>query len=297
MRSIGHLPNESQARLFGDYLLAQGIRNNVEPDSDGSWLIWVTDDDHLDAGRTKLEQFCLKPDAPEFSRVAAKAEELRSTEEKSQQEWRRRLHNRRRIFPGSKHIGPGPLTYVLISACVVVAWMSGLDGNSKIFHPLFISLQFGGEAGFLSEVRRGEVWRLFTPMLIHFNLPHIVFNMMWLFQLGSMIESVQGPGWFVLLVLVFALGSNLAQYAFAHPSFGGMSGVNYALIGYVWIRGKFDPASGLHLDKQAVGMSIAFFFLCFTGWMGNIANYAHGGGLLLGMAWGWLSAKIALRSP
>ena len=75
-----------------------------------------------------------------------------------------------------------------------------------------------------------------------------------------------------------------------------MSGVNYGLIGYVWIRGRCDRASGLHLDKESVIMSIAWFFICFTGWVGPIANYAHAAGLLCGMAWGWVSARIALRN-
>jgi GlpG protein len=72
--------------------------------------------------------------------------------------------------------------------------------------------------------------------------------------------------------------------------------VNYGLIGYVWMRGRFDPGSGLHLDKPIVVMAIGWFFLCFTGWVGPVANFAHAGGLILGMAWGWGSARWALRS-
>jgi GlpG protein len=179
-------------------------------------------------------------------------------------------------------------------ACVVVAVFSKLGQDREFLLSFFIGLP--GAQGFLPEVMNGEVWRLITPMLIHFGLAHIVFNMMWFFNLGSMIESVQGVGRFALLLLVFAIGSNLAQYAFGQSVyFGGMSGVNYGLIGYVWIRGKFDPASGLHLDKQSVVLAVVWFFLCLTGWMGPIANYAHAGGLVLGMAWGWISAQIALR--
>ena len=294
MRSIGHLPNEAQAKLFGDYLLAQGIRNEVEHDADGSWIIWVRDDEQLDAGRKILERFQQNPDAPEFSKKAADADRLRAEEEKEQSNWRRRVHNRNGVFPGSRSFGAGMLTYALVVACVVMAVFSKLGRDREFLLNFFIGLP--GAQGFLPEVMSGELWRLITPMLIHFGIAHIVFNMMWFFNLGSMIESVHGSGRFALLLLVFAIGSNLAQYMFGGSVyFGGMSGVNYGLIGYVWIRGRFDPGSGLHLDKQSVVLAVVWFFLCLTGWMGPIANYAHAGGLVLGMAWGWISAQIALR--
>jgi GlpG protein len=297
VRSIGHLPNESQARTFGDFLLAQGVRNEVEADPDGSWSIWVLEDEQLDVGRAWLERFQQRPEASEFSRAAAKADQMRAQEERAQSEWRRRVHNRCRVFPGTQSFGAGPLTYALVVACVVVAVFSKIGADREFLQFLFIQHPDSLGTGFLPEVLRGEFWRLFTPMLIHFGLGHIVFNMMWLFHLGSMIESVHGTGRFALIVALFALGSNLAQYVCGSSIFfGGMSGVNYGLIGYVWIRGKCDPASGLHLDRQSVVLSIGWFFLCFTGWVGPIANYAHAAGLVLGMAWGWLSARIALRN-
>jgi len=43
-------------------------------------------------------------------------------------------------------------------------------------------------------------------------------------------------------------------------------------------------------------MAIIWFFLCLTGWVGSVANWAHGAGLALGMAWGWITAKLALRN-
>jgi GlpG protein len=284
MRPIGNLPSEKQARLFGDYLLAQGVRNEVEHDADGSWIVWVLDDDQTDEGKGMLERFRRDPQAREFSSKATAAEQLRSREQQEQSEWRRRVHDRRRVFPDARVHGTGMLTYGLVVACVAVAIFTKLGTDREMVERLLIALPGGG---FLPEVMHGQVWRLVTPIL---------FNMMWLFSLGSMIESAQGMGRFALLVAAFALGSNLAQYSIGHSVyFGGMSGVNYGLIGYVWLRGKFDPRSGLHLDRQSVIMAIAWFFLCFSGWMGPIANYAHAGGLVLGMAWGWISARLALR--
>ena len=88
----------------------------------------------------------------------------------------------------------------------------------------------------------------------------------------------------VVLVLVIAAVSNVGQYLMSGPSFGGMSGVVYGLLGYVWMQGKFNPASGLALHKQTVTLMIIWFFLCLSGLMGNIANTEANG------AWG-LQAK------
>ena len=121
--------------------------------------------------------------------------------------------------------------------------------------------------------------------------------MLWLFQLGSMIEGLQGRLRLALLVGVIALVSDVAQYILVGPAFGGMSGVVYGLFGYVWMKGKFDPASGLFIDQRSIILMMVWFGLCFTGWVGPIANVAHAGGLAVGMLWGWLSALVANRNP
>jgi len=121
---------------------------------------------------------------------------------------------------------------------------------------------------------------------------HIVFNMLWLKDLGSELERRQGSVYFSVLVLVVAILSNLGQYLLAGPNFGGMSGVVYGLLGYCWIRGRFDPASGLSLNQGVVTMMIIWFVLCWTGLIGNVANWAHTFGLVAGMAWGFAAAKL-----
>jgi GlpG protein len=129
-------------------------------------------------------------------------------------------------------------------------------------------------------------------MFIHFTVMHIFFNMMWLRDLGSMIESRQSSWHLLVLVVIIAACSNVAQFYVAHrgPDFGGMSGVVYGLLGYVWIRGKFDPGSGLFLHSYTVTMMIIWFVACLSGILGPIANTAHAVGLIMGMAWGYLSS-------
>ena len=61
-----------------------------------------------------------------------------------------------------------------------------------------------------------------------------------------------------------------------------MSGVVYGLFGYIWIKGKFDPRSGLGLPQQTVFMMLGWFVACVF-IIPNVANWAHGIGLVAGM--------------
>lgn len=187
----------------------------------------------------------------------------------------------------------GPLTLTLIALSGVVAALSGLGGNERVVNWLLISTSNSGFS--LPEIAHGQVWRVITPIFIHFGIAHLVFNMLWLKDLGSAIEKVAGPASFLELVLVSGVASNFAEFAFSTPYFGGMSGVVYALFGYVWMRAKFDPASGLRLESNTILWMIGWFVLCTTGVMGPVANIAHGVGLAVGMVWGFASAKPSVE--
>jgi GlpG protein len=284
--------------MFGDFLVANGIRNQIEHDGGSSWTVWVMEEDSVADAQTWLEQFRGNPNAPEFRKAATEAAKVREAEAQDLAAYRKRVRTRQSLFPKFGGHGIGILTYVLIFACVVVAAYSKLGENMEVLRPLFIA-DPGGDAGkFLPEVFSGEVWRLFTPMFIHFGPVHLLFNMLWLFQLGCMIEARQSSFLLAALVAVTALLSNLAQFYFSHhPGFGGMSGVVYGLAGYVWIRGKYDRKSGLFLDSQSVTILLVWLVLCYTGLVGSIANTAHLVGLITGVVWGRISAFFASRKP
>jgi len=293
---IGHLATEMSARTFGDYLYVQGIENRVENQEDG-WAIWVTDEDQLAGAARLLESFRANPADPRFQAKARSAENLRAEEEKRQEAYRKRLRDRRHLFRPLTAYGFGPLTFALIVISAIVFFVAKFGMEPQRVMALAItSYSFEDTSGppwdsSLPEIRHGEVWRLITPIFIHFHILHILFNMLWLRDLGSMIEGRQSSTYLLALVLVIAAGSNLAQFYFGHaPNFGGMSGVVYGLLGYVWMRGKFDPASGLFLHPSTVTMMLIWLVACFTGILGPIANYAHLVGLMMGAAWGYLAS-------
>ncbi|HTL59563.1 MAG TPA: rhomboid family intramembrane serine protease [Candidatus Limnocylindrales bacterium] len=297
MRLIGHLATESTARTFGDYLYVQGIENRIEQQQEDGWAIWVNDEDKLEGAAQLLEDFRTNPSDPKYQTQAKGAAALRAEEEKSQEAYRKRLRERRHLFRPLSGYGFGPLTFALIVISAIVFFLSRFGYEPQRVMALAItsySLDDAATAPWdnsLPEIRHGEIWRLITPIFIHFHVLHILFNMLWLRDLGSMIEGRQSSTYLLLLVLVIAAGSNLAQFYFGHsPGFGGMSGVVYGLLGYIWLRGKFDPASGLFLHPSTVTMMLIWLVACYTGILGSIANTAHLVGLLMGVAWGYLSS-------
>lgn len=298
MRPIGHLKDETQARCFADFLYGEGVENQVDPGPEHSWEIWVLDDAHVDAAKSLLDEFRRNPDDPRFteaSRVAVKQKQL--DREKAVPR-RARVIDTRTIFY-SPPVPLGAVSLTLIGISVVAALFTQLGNEDRFVQPLSITqYQHDGEYlrwnGGLPEVRRGQVWRLFTPIFLHFGILHVLFNMLWLRDLGSMVEARKGTRKLLMLVLVLAGTSNFGQYLISGPNFGGMSGVVYGLLGYIWMQGKFNPASRLSLQRQTVTFMIAWFFLCLTGLVGPVANAAHAVGLALGIAWGFLAARIAV---
>ena len=306
MRIIGYLEGEAQARTFSDYLLVQGIENDVEVEKNGTWAVWIRAEDELDRAKIELEAFRASPSDPKFKKTAQAAADVKEQKRREQTEYEKRLKQRRHLFRPLTGYGFGPVTYLLIFISAGVFIVSRFGNDFSHLSSLFISEKdISGFRDFsfldairerfihfhylLPEIRQGEIWRLFTPIFLHFSIIHIFFNMLWLRDLGSMIEGRQSSWLLLLLVLVIAAVSNVAQYFFGGPYFGGMSGVVYGLFGYIWIRGKIDPGSGLIMDRRNASMMIIWLVLCFTGLVGPIANGAHGAGLLVGMAWGWLS--------
>lgn len=297
MRSIGNLADEKSARVFGDFLVAAGVRNQMEHESDGSWSVWVVDEDHIAEAQAALARYRANPNASEFHQAATLAAKVRADEAKNLAEYQRRVRTARSLFPKFGGYGVGILTYALIIVCVIVALYSGLGKDFDFLRHLHIADPEFSRNEFLPEVKGGQIWRLFTPIFIHFGPIHLIFNMLWLYQLGSMIEGRQSAWRLALLVAGIALVSNLAQYYFHHPRFGGMSGVVYGLAGYVWMRGKYDHASGLGLDSQSVTILLVWLVICYAGVIGQVANTAHLAGLIVGLVWGRLSAYLAARKP
>lgn len=136
------------------------------------------------------------------------------------------------------------------------------------------------------QIGKGQLWRIVTPAFLHFGAVHLIFNMMWLWTLGRSLEFLLRKFKFLLLVVIIAAFSNIAQALGSGTNFGGMSGVVYGLFGFVIVHAKLHPTGGIHLNPQTIRYMLIWLVVCFTGYVGPIANWAHVFGLLSGGALG-----------
>lgn len=291
MRQIGTIADEGQARRLADFLLASGIRNQIEP-AQGQWAVWVYDEDRVQEGRDRLAEFIGNPDDPRFAEAEQEASKLRAEQAHRRRQIQKQTIDVRSRWDRAQGRSGRPLTWFLIVASAAVAFATnfGEDRSDEGWVQKLLICSYDAETRDYyklfsrhSDVARGEVWRLVTPIFIHYGPAHLLFNLFALHNLAGLLEMRLGTWRLLLMILAIAVLSNVGQYLSTGTGFGGISGVVYGLFGYVWIKSKFDPGFGIMLDPTSVVIMVGFLFLCLTGAMGNIANVAHFVGLGLGM--------------
>ncbi|MDT8428206.1 MAG: rhomboid family intramembrane serine protease [Pseudomonadales bacterium] len=197
-----------------------------------------------------------------------------------------------------------PVTLLLVAACLLVALISAggadLSAVSALFYPAFIPGN-GNTPAILALLAQidgpGVLLQTFSPALLHFGIIHLVFNMLWLWYLGRMIESSL-PFWLYLLLLFFlAFSSNTVQFLMNwQNNFGGMSGVVYGLLGFIWSWQILNPGHRLRLPPAMIGFFLLALVLMEVFASSWIATAAHVGGLFGGVLAGLIIGLLMGRS-
>jgi len=177
-----------------------------------------------------------------------------------------------------------PLTYVLIGLNVAVYVCTSLIGGNFLATEDTVIWQYG-QVNLL--VMNGWYWQLFTSMLIHANITHLVGNMLFLLIFGFRAEELFS-GWEYLLVYFLSglVGNMLTLLLGPDMVSVGASGAIFGVFGAATIY-----------SRRAIGQSIISallysFFLLMISSGPEVNNAAHLGGLAIGLIIGY---ALALR--
>jgi GlpG protein len=308
MRSLGQIDGRKPTEQFVAYLLTQKIKTHIEgiegqPDR---WEVWVRNEDQLANARLELAAFHQNPLDARYETAMKDATRLLEAEQKARQAASRNI--RRIDTSGASRLSRGkipPLTLTLAILAALVSLLSGFMApreNNKWGQAIINELSFVKPADLkasnndpAASLKRGELWRIITPIFMHGSMLHLAMNLFLLVSLGRLAERIQGTPKFALFILMLAVFPNLLQglspeWMRGSPNFVGISGVVYGLFGYIWIRSTLHPEMGIVIPMPMVVIFVGTIVLGFAvgvteavpGW--NLADLCHLGGLVVGVA-------------
>ncbi len=169
--------------------------------------------------------------------------------------------------------------------------------REMVHSPLWVRL---GSIGGLSvfEVWNGGYFSLITSVFVHAGIAHLLFNMLWLWRLGCLLETTISPLKYVLFFFFSALVGSSCEMAASGSSGVGMSGVVYAMFGLMWAGRSKYPEWRSVATKDNMTLFVIWGIVCLFATVThtmNVANAAHGGGFLLGLSVGWIFVAARKR--
>ena len=170
-----------------------------------------------------------------------------------------------------------------------------MDGMFSFLAPSTTSLFLFGASGGMPVFEYGRWWTVLSAGWLHSGLLHILFNMMWVRQLGPACADLYGAGRMVL-IYTFAGVTGFAASSVAWLLFGGVpilggagftigaSAPVFGLLGAVVWYGQRTGSSMTKREGLQYALTMGLFGLIMPG----IDNWAHAGGF----AGGWLMSKF-----
>lgn len=182
------------------------------------------------------------------------------------------------------------VTYVIMAINILVFVLMALNG-AGIFEPDgLVHLRWG--SNFAPLTLSGDWWRLITCTFLHFGIIHLAMNMYSLYMVGIYLEPMLGKIRYVAAYLATGILASLASLWW-HTEPSNSAGASGAVFG---MYGVFLALLTTNLIpkqvRQSLLGSIGIFVMynLFYGMKGGVDNAAHIGGLLSGIAIGYLYA-------
>ncbi|HBY85996.1 MAG TPA: rhomboid family intramembrane serine protease GlpG [Colwellia sp.] len=278
LQPLVQLKDHNIALLFSNYLQSLGIQAQLKSSEEDGHVIYCPEDKIVQA-KVEFDAFIVKPYDDKYQQAAWDRGETVSLNASD--------FSLMSTFKESFLAHAGIVTLLVFALCWLVFIFSELGWAQQLFYALQFYPQLSIDALLADPIR------LIGPAFFHFSWLHIVFNTMWWWQLGGSVEKTLGKSTLINLLLLSAIVSNVGQYLVSGSNFGGLSGVVYALVGFVWWFGYLAPERGLFLAKPLVGFLLFWLVLGFVDLLPvNVANTAHLLGLLSGCFLAVFTVKV-----
>lgn len=178
-------------------------------------------------------------------------------------------------------------SYIIVGCLITVFIVQMLVGNSSASGYKAIEI-----AGLVKPDtwQKGEYWRILTSGVMHGGFLHIYFNAQAFHGFGVLIEVLSNRARMAIVFLLAIVGGGVLSMIFMpEGTTVGASGGIMGLIGYLAIYGYRRknqlPPNFLRSMLTNIGFVAAFGLVGYQ----FIDNFAHLGGLLVGLVYGFLS--------
>jgi rhomboid protease GluP len=142
-------------------------------------------------------------------------------------------------------------------------------------------------------ILRGQLWRFFTPMLLHGSILHIAFNMYALYAIGPQLERFYGHGRYLLLYLLAGFAGNVASFIFTPYDSLGSSTAVFGLFGAFGVfLYQNKSLFGRGAQRALTNIVVVAIFNLVIGLSPGIDNWGHIGGLLAGTSFAWFAGPL-----
>jgi rhomboid protease GluP len=199
-------------------------------------------------------------------------------------------------------IGGSAALYVL--TLLASGGQIGMSGLLSLLSPSSQALFLFGASGAVPVFGFGRWWTILSAGWLHGNLLHIVFNMMWVRQLGPATGQLYGASRLVIIYTIggamgFLLSSLAGVLLPGVPILGGASftiGASAPIFGLLGALVRYGHRTGSSMVRgQAWSWAVTLFVFGLI--MPGVDNWAHAGGFAGGyLAAIWLDPLRAERT-